>query len=93
MDYRFEDADGDFVQAVWEKGRHTNKVGFGPEEWRQDIVGHMISRVQHGRRESKFGWEIDHIKPVALGGSDDLDNLQPLYWRTNVSKGDQYPWT
>ena len=92
MDYRFEDADEDLVQAVWEKGGHTNKVGFGPEEWRQDIVGHMISRDKHGRRDSKFGWEIDHIKPVALGGSDDLDNLQPLYWRTNVSKDDQYPW-
>jgi len=35
--------------------------------------------------------EIDHIKPVSLGGTDDLRNLQPLHWRNNRYKGDNYP--
>lgn len=30
---------------------------------------------------------IDHIFPVALGGTDDLDNLQPAHSRCNISKG------
>ena len=45
----------------------------------------------HKQRDTT-GWEIDHIKPVARGGSDDLSNLQPLYWETNRNKGDQYPY-
>jgi 5-methylcytosine-specific restriction endonuclease McrA len=41
---------------------------------------------------SKYGWEIDHIKPVSKGGTDDLSNLQPLQWENNRRKGDNYPW-
>ena len=46
----------------------------------------------HADTNSKYGWEIDHIYPTALGGTDDLDNLQPLYWEYNRQKGDTYPW-
>ncbi|HIP78015.1 MAG TPA: HNH endonuclease, partial [Kiloniellaceae bacterium] len=48
--------------------------------------------ADHGDHQSKFGWEIDHIRPVSKGGSDRLDNLQPLYWENNRRKGDTYPW-
>ncbi len=49
-----------------------------------------MQRSKHGQIV-QYGWEIDHIKPVALGGSDDLSNLQPLQWENNRTKGDEYP--
>ena len=45
-----------------------------------------------GNRDSKHGWEIDHINPVSNGGTDNIDNLQPLYWKNNADKGDILKW-
>ena len=58
---------------------------------RKDTCGDWIDFAKYGDLTDR-GWEIDHIKPVAAGGGDTLDNLQPLYWRTNRTKGDTYPW-
>jgi HNH endonuclease len=38
-----------------------------------------------------LGWEIDHVAPVVLGGTDDPSNLRPLQWQNNRSKADNYP--
>ena len=72
------------IEAVWRKGKigltHSASV-------RKDVCGASMQRTKHGKTE-QFGWEIDHIKPVALGGMDDLNNLQPLQWENNRHKGD-----
>ena len=39
---------------------------------------------------SKDRLEIDHIKPVSKGGTDDLSNLQILCKHCNCSKGAKY---
>lgn len=57
-------------------------------ERRLDICGREIRFSHYGRTDSSYGWEIDHIHPVAKGGLDSLSNLQPLYWLTNRKKGD-----
>ena len=33
--------------------------------------------------------EIDHINPVANGGDDNYNNLQPLNWKNNAAKSDK----
>jgi hypothetical protein len=47
----------------------------------------------------RWGWHIDHIKPCSLFDMTDPEqakacwhytNLQPLWWRDNLSKGDRY---
>lgn len=79
------------VRAVWNKGRTID--GYDPNTWRYDMCGKPMNFSDYGRTGSEHGWEVDHIKPVARGGSDDLSNLQPLQWDNNRRKGDTYPWS
>lgn len=66
--------------------------GYDPRLYRLDLCGRWIAWREYGQT-TQYGWEIDHMRPVALGGSDHLANLQPLHWWNNRSKGDTYPWS
>ena len=72
------------VDAVWAKAQPSQSF---VRTAKTDVCGAAILRGEYGT-ESLFGWEIDHIVPVASGGTDDLPNLQPLHWKNNRSKGD-----
>lgn len=78
------------IGAVWKKGRLID--GYDPAGWRYDICGKPMKFEDYGKTDSKHGWEIDHIKPVAKNGTDGLENLQPLQWENNRDKSDTYPW-
>ena len=72
------------IQKVWEKG--TVVPNNDPGVWRKDACEAWMKRSEHGNRNSKHGWEIDHIKPESEGGGDELSNLRPLQWENNASK-------
>jgi hypothetical protein len=76
------------VNAVWNKGQIVS--GYDPNVWRKDACGVWIKRSEYGQI-TQYGWEIDHIRPVALGGGDEPINLQPLQWENNRHKGDNWP--
>jgi hypothetical protein len=76
------------IEAVWNKA--VQAAGLAPArgaEWGKDSCGAWIRRGDYGRKGLTYGWEIDHIKPIAQGGGDELTNLQPLQWENNASKG------
>jgi 5-methylcytosine-specific restriction endonuclease McrA len=73
------------ILAVWVKGRRI--PGLDPAVWRGDALGNLMRFADHGDRGSEYGWEKDHIIPIALGGSDHIDNLRPLHHRANASRG------
>ena len=76
----------DIIDAVWEKSYDFSPKG----QSASDAYGNRIKYAKHGRTDSPFGWEIDHIKPVAKGGTDDLHNSQPFQWQANRFKSDTY---
>lgn len=74
------------IQEVWEKADIV--LGYDENIWRKDQCKAWIKREKYGKRESVFGWEIDHITPKSKGGTDELLNLRPLQWENNASRQD-----
>jgi len=75
------------LRAVWAKGQTVAEND--PDKFRKDQCGAWMDWDKYGNRDSKLGWEVDHMTPMADGGSDSLSNLRPLQWENNASKSDE----
>ena len=89
-DQKGNNFDRNMIDKVWQKG--STIFSQNRMYWRKDFCGSLIRYDNYGDTNSKYGWEIDHIYPIAKGGKDDLGNLQPLQWENNRKKGDDFPW-
>lgn len=73
--------------------------GMDSRQWRIDSSGAIIRRTSYGRDDELYGWEIDHVVPIAILEKyhvptelqNNETNLRALNWNNNVSKGDSYP--
>ena len=65
--------------------------GYDKDTIRKDACGAWIFKDHYGMRDSAFGWDIDHVFPVVMGGDDFEHNLRAMQWKNNASKGDSYP--
>jgi len=79
------------IDDAWKKAKVDNS--YDSNVCRKDYAGALIHKSEYGNTNSQtgFGWEIDHIKPLAKGGTYDKSNLCPLQWNNNRTKGDNYP--
>jgi hypothetical protein len=50
-----------------------------------DAYGSVIRKASY-KTQGAYGWELDHIRPIANGGTHDIGNLRPLYWEHYVAK-------
>lgn len=69
---------------IWDKGSIIK--GKNPNLYRKDVNGKVMYKPSYGKY-SEMGWNVDHKKAKANGGSDSLRNLQPMNSRANSSKG------
>ena len=77
----------DKIQAVWNNATIVDDSY--KNEWRKDACDAWIKRDQYGK-ETDYGWEADHILPLAKGGTDHTDNLRAFHWKNNRSKADDF---
>ncbi|MCD6440439.1 MAG: hypothetical protein J7L86_01445 [Candidatus Marinimicrobia bacterium] len=71
------------IDAVWQKGKII--PGENPDVWRTDCHGNMIFYADYANIYSVFGWLIDHIISPVYGGTDNIENLQPMQWEAHIS--------
>lgn len=72
------------VNAVWNSAPKVR--GKDPELYRRDAYGNVLYKHSYGKNGG-MSWQIDHIKPKLLGGSDNPRNLQVLQSSKNMSLG------
>lgn len=73
-------------ELVWDKGKKIR--GKNPDLYRKDKEGNVLYKHSYGMY-SEMGWNIDHSKPIDKGGTDHLNNLQPLNSKENSRKGNK----
>lgn len=75
----------DQIEKAWANAKQMR--GKDKTQYRQDPYGNTMNQTSYGKTSAQ-GWEVDHIKPKARGGSDDTRNLQALNTKVHRAKGD-----
>lgn len=75
------------LDLIFSKGSIAR--GMNPKLYRRDCYGNPMFRRSYGKY-TELGWNVDHSKPIAKGGTNSIRNLQPMNCFANCSKGTRY---
>lgn len=64
---------------------------FGGETRVTDFANREIDKGAYNDRNSKYGWNVDHVLPVSQGGKTNDSNLIVCHIQTNDEKADKFP--
>lgn len=87
-----------FRQKKWGKNTKTQEtLGCDWETLKDHIEGQFTDGMTWENRGYR-GWHIDHVVPLSSAESEEelvalchYTNLQPLWWRDNITKGSKLP--
>ena len=63
-------------------------VGCTKEEFIEHIKEQFVEGMTWDNR-GKYTWHLDHIHPISKGGSNHYTNIQPLWAKDNLAKGNK----
>jgi 5-methylcytosine-specific restriction endonuclease McrA len=74
--------------------RRAKKKGNGGSftslEWRSLCRKYRYRCLRCGKREPDIKLTVDHVLPIQFGGTNTIDNIQPLCGECNTSKGPRH---
>lgn len=69
------------------RAREANADGsYTAEEWRELCEQYDHTCLCCGKQEPEISLTVDHVVPLSKGGTNNIDNLQPLCLTCNLSK-------
>jgi 5-methylcytosine-specific restriction endonuclease McrA len=85
---------GGYERRIWNNNkRRMQKTGNGGShtlsEWQDVKKKYDYTCLCCGKREPEITLTVDHIVPVSKGGTDNIDNIQPLCRSCNPRKRDK----
>jgi hypothetical protein len=75
------------IENAKRRARIVNALGrFTSKEWNELKSKYGNKCLKCGKEEPEVKITPDHVIPLALGGTNTIDNIQPLCWGCNAAK-------
>lgn len=78
------DINRETAMSLWNKR-------YGKADKVMDFAGREMAKAAYDNRNSKYGWNLDHILPQSRGGKTTESNLVCCHILTNDEKKDSFP--